>query len=372
MSTVVIIHAAEDTLPARALAEKLRQARLNVVMEKAPGEELRAAIRTAPVTVALWSPRSTANAQLAEEAKFARGASQVFHALMQSAPPPPQFKNDKSVNLTGWRGEDDFAPWRELAQLVTSAAGVGPLPDLPPRPASGFFQPGRATGASAPPPPPAAPQQRQQQQARAPQRAAAPPSAAPSAAPSARASAEPKAGGGRTMMFAAIGLAVLAIAGGGGYWFMSQQGALSGASWDSVDQSDARALRSFLAGNPGAHREDAEAALTQLEERSFEAASDADTIEALQAFVTEFPDSEHTLAARGRIAELQTAPQAPTEEATPEELPPEEPAPDPDLLPPTTTPAAPSAEGPSEGPAALTPPPAEDPAPAAPEDAPTN
>jgi len=58
MATVVVIHAAEDTLPARALAEKLRQAKLDVVLEKQPGDELRDAVKAAPVTIALWSPRS--------------------------------------------------------------------------------------------------------------------------------------------------------------------------------------------------------------------------------------------------------------------------------------------------------------------------
>ncbi|MEQ1490860.1 MAG: toll/interleukin-1 receptor domain-containing protein, partial [Terricaulis sp.] len=163
MPSVVIIHAAEDTLPARALAEKLRQAQIQVVLEKPPGEELRAAVKGAPVTIALWSPRSTASAELAEEVKFARGKSSVFHALMQSAQAPDAFRGDKSVNLTGWRGEDEFAAWRELANLVTQKAGVAPLPPPAPKPPSGFFQPGRSDGQQQAAPAPA--QGRQQQQA---------------------------------------------------------------------------------------------------------------------------------------------------------------------------------------------------------------
>ena len=45
MATVAIIHAAEDTLPARALAEKLRAAKLSVQLELPPGEELREAVK---------------------------------------------------------------------------------------------------------------------------------------------------------------------------------------------------------------------------------------------------------------------------------------------------------------------------------------
>jgi hypothetical protein len=57
MATVVILHAAEDTLPARALAEKVRQAKLDVVLEKT-GEEVREALKSGQVSIALWSPRS--------------------------------------------------------------------------------------------------------------------------------------------------------------------------------------------------------------------------------------------------------------------------------------------------------------------------
>src|SRR5215510_4160511 len=143
MATVVIIHAADDTLPARALAEKLRQAKLTVTLEHPLGEPLREAVRNAQVTLALWSPRSVAQAALVDEVQAARGKSKVVHALMQNAALPDQFRGEQPINLTGWRGEDDFAPWRDLAKLITSKAGVSNLPPPADRPPSGFFQPGR-------------------------------------------------------------------------------------------------------------------------------------------------------------------------------------------------------------------------------------
>ncbi|MBX3511933.1 MAG: toll/interleukin-1 receptor domain-containing protein, partial [Hyphomonadaceae bacterium] len=143
MPSVVILHAAEDALPARALAEKLRQAKLTPVIETGSGDAAREAVKSAVVTIALWSPRSVTQQALAEDAAFARGKSKLLHATMQSAQPPEQFRNDKPIDLTGWRGEDDFAPWRALADQVTSKAGVAPLPPPAPRPPSGFFQPGR-------------------------------------------------------------------------------------------------------------------------------------------------------------------------------------------------------------------------------------
>lgn len=371
MPSVVIIHAAEDTLPARALAEKLRQAQIQVILEKPPGEELRAAVKGSPVTIALWSPRSTTNGELAEEVKFARGKSNVFHALMQSAQAPDAFRGDKSVNLTGWRGEDEFAPWRELANLVTQKAGVAPLPPPAPKPPSGFFQPGRVADAGAQPVPAGrqpqqrAPQPQPRQQAQPQQRSAPQQRPAPQPQRSIpQQSAEPKKGGGM-LVIGAIVFVLVAALGGGGWWLMNQNSAsATSAAWDAVDRNDADALRAFIDGDPGASRAEAEQALADLEERSFESASDTDTIEAFEAFLNDFPNSQHATRANGRIAELRTMTPA-TE--TPSEEVPLGPETDPDLLPPgaTTTPAPDTGAGPQQ----ITPPSEENTPPA---DQPTN
>jgi hypothetical protein len=299
---------------------------------------------------------------------FAKGKTKLIHATMQGAQPPAPFTSEKAVNLTGWRGEDDFPAWRELAAQVTAKAGVSPLPPPTPRQPSGFFQPGRIDADA-----PAAPQQRAPQQAaprqQAPQQQArpaaqaprpAPQPARPAAAPRPAASApepEQKKGGG--MVIAIVAVIAVAVLGGGGYFFWGQQqGAQASATaWEEVEQNDAASIRAFLEGNPGDMRDEAEAALAALDDRTYEAASDADTIEALQAFVDEFPNSEHAIAARGRIAELQTMPQTPVEGEVPVEGAPIEGATDPDLVPPGAT--APDS---GAGPAPLTPPAAEDPA----------
>jgi hypothetical protein len=369
MATVAIIHAAEDALPARALAEKLRLAKLTVVLEKEPGEDLRGAVKDAKVTVALWSPRSVEQQPLIEDAVFARGKSKLVHAVMQNTAAPDQFRNDPSVNLTGWRGEDDFQAWRDLAKLVTDRAHVSPLPPPTPRPASGFFQPGavRADAQVPTPGPPmgrsaarSAPQQPRQQQR------AAPAQPRPQRAPQpASAGGEPKKSGAGLMIGIAA-VVVLGLAGGGYYFYSQSQGATStSAAWESIDQNDAGALRAFISGDPGDFRDEARAALASLEERSFEAASDSDTIEALEAFLNDFPESQHAIVARGRIAELQTVePAAPQPEVL--DLPPVEDAPSPDLVPPNAT-----VPGGDAGPAPLTPPPAPDES-TTPDDAPVN
>ncbi|MFT3726233.1 MAG: toll/interleukin-1 receptor domain-containing protein [Terricaulis sp.] len=329
MATALIIHAPEDALPARALAEKLRAAKLTVVLEKAAGDEVREAAKTAQVTVALWSPRSVGSAGLIDDVAFARGKTKLVHAQMQNAQTPQQFASDKSVNLTGWRGEDEFAPWRELANAITERAGVAPLPPPAPRPPSGFFTPGTPgrdgapsaapAAASAPPPRPSNPGQ-----AAPPPRAAAPRAVPPApprapAPPPPRADRpppgvdldEPKKGGGMGIVLVIVALVVVLGGGAAGYmWWQGQQAShASSAAFDQIDRNDPGALRAFIAANNGPAKQQAEGALTELEERSYEAASDADTIEALQGFLKDFPQSSHALAARGRIAELQANPE---------------------------------------------------------------
>ncbi|MEQ1812752.1 MAG: hypothetical protein ABL889_22685, partial [Terricaulis sp.] len=148
-------------------------------------------------------------------------------------------------------------------------------------------------------------------------------------------------------------------------WYMTQNSAsATSAAWDAIDRNDADGLRAFIAGDPGEYREEAEQALSSLEERSFESASDTDTIEAFEAFLNDFPDSAHATRASGRIAELRTL--QPTTETPTEEVP-LAPETDPDLLPPgTTTTPAPDTSG---GPQPITPPSEENTPPA---DQPTN
>lgn len=361
MATVVIVHAAEDTLPARALAEKLRQAKLTVTLEHPPGEPLREAVRNAQVTLALWSPRAVEQLDIVDEVRqAARGKSKVVHALMQGATMPAQFPSEQPVNLTGWRGEDDFQPWRDLARLVTGKAGVANLAPPTPKPPSGFFQPGHAD-AEGPPRQAARPQPQQPRQQAAAPRPQPAPRPAPRPEPYASAPEEPRAGGGRGMMIGAIALVIVALAGGGGYWFMTQNQGAQTTSLDDVDLGSAAALREFLASSPSAaEREQAREALATLEQQSLDAARDANTIEAFEQFLRDFPESEEAVFVQGqiqqlRVLEAETSGAAPPEAATGAPI--TELGPDPDLVPPGTTPDASGS-----GPVPLTPPPTEPPA----------
>jgi len=350
MVSVVIVHAADDALPARALAEKLRAAQLTPVIEKY-GADVRDAAKSAKVAIALWSPRSVGEASLIEDVEQIGG--KVVQASMQNAAPPPQFGGGKLFNLTGWRGEDDFRPWRELADEVTNRAGVAPLPE-PSRGTTSFFQPGRVGAAASAP---AAPRSSTPQQPRA----ATPP---PRPAPPPR--DEPDEKKGSPIGLIAIVLIGLIALGGGGYWYMNQsQGSASASAWEDVAKNDAAEIRAFLNASPGDYRDEAEAALAELDQQTFDAAQEADSIEAFEAFLEEFPDSENAIAARGRIAELRANPPVdPNALPVEGEVPPIEALPaDPDLVPPGAVTTPPPAD---TGPAPLTPPAPDPAAPAAP------
>jgi hypothetical protein len=365
MPTVVIVHAAEDSAPARALAEKLGAMGLTTVVDSPPGEALRASVRSAAAIVALWSPRSTGQSGVIDEVAYARTTGPVIHARMQNASSPVEFADDRDIDLTGWRGEDTFAAWRELAKAVADRAGVA-APAPAPNP---FFQPGAppaqpaaAPRAQAPPtrqPAPAAPQAA---------RPAPPPRPAPAAAPQPRPEPpmrppeEPRDSGGanRLLVIGIVTFLVVAALGGGGYfaWTQMQGSQASSTAWENIDKTDPAALRAFLADNPGAKREDAQTALASLDAESYAAARAADSIESYQGYVSDFPDGENVLAARGRIAELQAAPPSETADQEIDPLTGMPYAPE-DLLPPESMgdPLAPPEPETGGGPTPLVPPP---------------
>jgi len=400
--TVVIVHAPDDSMPARALAQKLSALGLRPVIDLPPGDALSAALSSAGAVIALWSPRASERADLVD-ALLEAGA--IVHARMQSAPLPAAFMGAQAVDLTGWRGEDDFQPWRTLAAQVAAQAArtstAGPIP----RPANpGFFQPGATTRPpepmqepapgptylrATPPvqpvdaPPPASAYRDLEPDVGPYENSGTAAGPLPRDEPPARPTylePEPKRGPNLALIAIVTFIAVGAVGGGGYYfWERGQQSASAEAAWDNIDINSASELRAFLDGNPGALRAEAKQALADLEQSQFDAAREADTIEAFDAFLVDFPDSEHALEARGRIAELQVTPAAsPAPAIDPVTGLPIDPvtglpvAPaDPDLVPPGALEApgaAPDTGG--GGPVALTPPenPAEEPAPTAPGD----
>lgn len=335
MPSVVIIHAAEDALPARALGEKLRQIKLTPMIEAAPGAARQTAIGDAALAIVLWSPRSLNDEGVNDDAGFASSIGKLVHAGMQSVHPPPEFKGEPRVDLTGWRGEEDFHPWLQLAALLAEKAGVAPPPPPTPRPPSGFFQPGRVASAAPPRAAEPPPQQQAPHAEPAPVRAPPPPrSEAYRPLETERPPEQIREKSGPNMaLIGILTFVFVALAGGAGYYFWNQSQGGPG-EWAAVDQEDPAALRAFIAQAQGTARSEAQSALRALETQRYEQARSADSIEALEAFVADFPSGANTLAARGRIAELRAQPETPDENALPEEIiGPAEPV-DPDLLPP--------------------------------------
>ncbi|MGE0045277.1 MAG: toll/interleukin-1 receptor domain-containing protein [Hyphomonadaceae bacterium] len=310
MAGVVILHAQEDGAPAHALAAKLRALGFETVTDAPPGPGLRRAIDNSEAVVALWSPRSAPRADLVGEAAYARDLGVLIHARMQNMPAPAQFSADPTIDLTGWRGEDSFPGWRNLQAAVEGVVQANdPV----------FGAPERAPPRTPAPPPARQPAYRapayEEDAYREPAyeepsyRDPAPRAPAYEPPPHYAPQAQENGGGGglRLALIGIVTFLVVAGVGIGGYSFIQggQSNAAAEAAWNALDKSDPRALREFLDGdNVGRFERPAEIALEGLEVEAYRTAREADTVEALEGFLENFPESRHGTLVRGRIAEL--------------------------------------------------------------------
>ncbi|MET0182186.1 MAG: toll/interleukin-1 receptor domain-containing protein [Caulobacterales bacterium] len=361
MASVVIIHAAENALPARALAEKLRAMRLTPMIELPPGDALRQAVDEAIAVIGLWSPQSASQDGILAEVRHA--GEKLINARMQNTAAPSEFAAAPTIDLTGWRGEDSFPGWRALADQVAKMAGVAapPLRVDQPLPPPGFFNPGSA---NAPPAPRPAPNPRVAPAPPPPRPRPAPPRLVEDDAPP-----EPKKAPNLAVIGIITFLIVAAVAVGGYFAYdQFQSSQASSVAWQELDKNDPAAIRAFIEAGAGSFQEEAETALDSLEVERLNEARARDTIQALERFLADFPDSRHSLEINGRIAELRsaaaTAPQV--DPATGLPLDPNAPPVEtpPAGTPGETSPTAPPNEPPSgDGPVTLTPPPP-DPTPA--------
>lgn len=372
MASVVIIHAAENVAPARALAAKLNSMGLIPIIELPPGDALRQAASEAAAVVGLWSAQSTQDQGILGEAGLAYSAGKLINARMQNTSAPGQFMTSPTIDLTGWRGEDSFPGWRALADAISAKTGVvaaAPRQAAASAPApGGFFTPGSgpaaAGGAS---PMQAAPVIPMRPAAAAPP----PPQPRPAPPPVNSRLAEPPPiynpppddmpvrSGPNLIVVGILTFVIVAVLGGGGYFMFSrmQSGQAAQSAWATLDQTSPAALRAFLNGpNVGDFRDEAQAALDALEVDRLNAARAQDTIPALERFIRDFPDSRHALEINGRIAELRAAPPAPEPNIDPITGLPIDPNAPALANPPAETPSAPPAPPANEGPVQLTPP----------------
>jgi hypothetical protein len=322
MAGVVIIHALEDGAPAHALAEKLDALGYQASTDLFPhGGVLRERVEEADVVVALWSPRSTARPDLVGEAAYARGLGRLVHARMHNTPAPREFANDPQIDLTGWKGNDDFPGWLNLQAALEGVMSAAyepqrarrqPAPAPPPRvvdfgeplapPSQTYPSYPSSSYASAPrydPPPPPRSESWRFERAYEPPRYEPPRYNQPS----------PSGGGSSAARLAVIGLLSFVVVAGVGFGaYQLVQGGRSNSAaestWATLDKSDPVALRAFINGQPGRYRNPAESALEELELAELNRAREADTVEAYRHFLAGFPDTRHSAEINGRIAML--------------------------------------------------------------------
>lgn len=313
MTGVVILHANEDAAPAQALAAKLGALGYEVATGLTPGPGLRAELMDAQAVIALWSPRSAGATDLVSAAAFAHGLGRLIHARMHNTPLPAEFSASPSVDLTGWRGDDDFSGWRNLRAALE---GVSSVQFSPPSAAADFGEPVYE------PPPPRRDVRPEPRRELRPAPEPEPPyderpvfepehysayNARPYRDPAAY--REPEHGNGSPVRLAIIGVVTFLVVAGvgiGGYSYIqgNQDSAAAETAWASLDKSNPAALRQFLEGRPGRYRQPAEAALESLEIEELGRARESDTIEGYQAFLAAFPDTRHSAEVSGRIAML--------------------------------------------------------------------
>lgn len=130
------------------------------------------------------------------------------------------------------------------------------------------------------------------------------------AAPPAQRGSEQKEQKQSALVPVMLALVLIAAAGGaGGYmwWRQDQQTRAEAALlsvWQNTPRDDADALRAFIADHPGPYQSVAQGALEALERERFEAAIAQDSIDVLETFLADFPESEGAPRVRDRIGEL--------------------------------------------------------------------
>lgn len=271
MADIFLSYASSDRASAARVQRALAQAGYVVFWDQEipPGADwdtwIRGKLTAARVVVVLWSKRSIASSNVRHEAMIARDANKLLPVLIETLAPsdfPMGLYMVQALNLTNWNGDAraDVAQ-RLLAELNARNASPQPL------------------GQGSTPAPP-------------PNNAVA------------------------ITIGITVAVALIALAVFGQRPDAASHDTADAAAWAQLDKTDPAALRSFQAGAEGDFRDQAEQVLAQLEESHFALAQEADSIEAFEAFLTDFPGSSHTNAARGRIVELRQVAVAPSTPAS--------------------------------------------------------
>lgn len=147
MADVFISHARADRKRAEVIAEGLQAEGLSVVREETPLRPpalgLRAPVAESGCALVIWSRAGARVDELAIDAAQAFNQGKLAPVVLQrDIDLPPPYDLVEGIDLSGWRGRREEAPWRDLVQAVKATIadeGVGrvvrqaPPPAPPPR-----------------------------------------------------------------------------------------------------------------------------------------------------------------------------------------------------------------------------------------------
>lgn len=211
---------------------------------------IRQRLSASKMVVVLWSKTAAGSPNVRHEAIVARDSGKLVPVLIENMQPgdfPMGLYLVQAISLVGWRGEAEAGAMQRL--LAEAGARVG---------ASAAAMPTTTS-----------------------------PETARDGAPLWRSGGKKRSSIPMGWLAAALLGILLVIALGVFLWSNQRE-----AAWRAVDQSDAHALRAYIADNPGEHREDAEGALVALYDRSFATATAANSVDGWEAFLRDFPGQE--------------------------------------------------------------------------------
>ncbi len=320
MADVFISYKSERRAAAEHLAEILSDYGYSVwwdyglVSGRDFGAQIERELRAAKAVVVLWCALSRDSEWVLEEATLAKKLGTAIPTMIERIDLPLGFARAQTLDLSDWDGAPRSHKLERLLRDIGDRVGRPPQPNL-----DGLDRTDRAWRRFG------APSLKQfalvtPLEREAPARTMPGVLAAPAPRPSPprmRTVIAPHVQAVRRRVLpqlALVGIVGLAVAAGAGGYFLydrAQAAQAAATTWEHIDKSDPAAIRAFLASaNVGEWRGSAQAALEGLELKRLSEARAADTIESLEKFIHDFPDSSHALEINGRIAELRAMPPA--------------------------------------------------------------
>jgi adenylate cyclase len=143
MSDIFISYSSEDQATARHFADAFEAEGFSVWWDAALrsgqtyDQVIEEALREAKAVVVLWSPNSVASRWVRAEATEADRLQTLVPAIIEDCKLPIVFELTHCENLSGWSGDKDSQPWRNLLTAIaelTASTSETPTLELPNKP----------------------------------------------------------------------------------------------------------------------------------------------------------------------------------------------------------------------------------------------